>query len=171
EKLNNFRLLCGVETDILKDGTLDLDKKVLEKLDIVVASLHSGFKQPKNVLTSRIIKAMETGLVTIFAHPSGRLLGEREPYDLDYEAIFKTAKKTNTFLEINAYPKRLDLTDINCRVAVEYGVGVSINTDAHTLNQLNFMRLGVAVARRGWLSKENVLNSLPLKELLKKLTK
>jgi DNA polymerase (family 10) len=114
---------------------------------------------------------METGLVTIFAHPSGRLLGEREPYDLDYEAIFKTAKKTNTFLEINAYPKRLDLTDINCRVAAGYDVGISINTDAHTLNQMNFMRLGVAVARRGWLSKENILNSLPLRDLFNKIGK
>ncbi len=170
KKLNNFRLLCGIEADILKDGVLDLNKKVLEKLDIVVASLHSGFKQPKDVLTSRIIKAMETGLVTIFAHPSGRLLGEREPYDLDYEAIFRTARKTNTFIEINAHPKRLDLTDINCRLAANFGVGIVINTDAHALNQLSFMRLGVAVARRGWLSKENILNSLSLKDLFKKIS-
>jgi len=171
QKMKNFRLLCGTEVDILKEGRLDLDRKVLEKLDIVVASLHTGFKQSREVLTSRVIKAMETGLVTIFAHPSGRLLGQREAYELDYDAIFKAAKQTNTLLEINAYPQRLDLTDINCRAAKNQGLRLAIGTDAHTLSQLDYMYLGVAVARRGWLEKKDILNTLSLKELLKKLNK
>jgi DNA polymerase (family 10) len=170
QKFKDFCLLCGTEVDIRKDGSLDLEKKVLEKLDIVVASLHTGFKQSKEILTARVIKAMETGLVTIFAHPSGRLLGEREAYELDYEAIFKVAKKTNTFIEINAYPQRLDLTDINCRAAKNHGLTLAISTDAHTLPQLDFMRLGVAVARRGWLEKKDLLNTLSLIQLLKKFT-
>jgi len=171
QKFKNFRLLAGIEVDIRKDGSLDLDKKVLEKLDIVIGALHTGFKQSKEELTKRVIKAMETGLITIFAHPSGRLLGEREAYELDYEEIFKMAKKKNIYLEINAYPQRLDLTDINCRAAKNFGIVMSIGTDAHTLNQLDYLRFGVAVARRGWLEKKDILNTFSLKELLKKLKK
>lgn len=169
QKLRNFRLLCGTEVDIRKDGTLDLDKKVLEKLDLVVAALHSGFKQPKEELNKRVIKAFETGLVTIFAHPSGRLLGEREAYELDYQAIFKAAREKKVYLEINAYPQRLDLTDINSRSAKNFGIKLVISTDAHTLSQLDYLRLGVAVARRGWLEKKDLLNCLPLKALLKEI--
>ncbi len=169
QRLKNFRLLCGTEVDIRKDGSLDLDKKVLEKLDIVIAALHSGFKQPREELTRRVIRALGTGLVTIFAHPSGRLLGEREAYELDYGTIFKAAKKTKTCLEINSYPQRLDLTDINCRAAKNQGLLLAIGTDAHTLSQMDSLRLGVAVARRGWLSQRDLLNTLSLKELLKKL--
>ncbi|MCM8765907.1 MAG: DNA polymerase/3'-5' exonuclease PolX [Candidatus Omnitrophica bacterium] len=121
QKLKNFYLLSGTEVDIRKDGTLDLDRKVLAKLDLVVAALHTGFKQPKEELTKRVIKAFETGLVTIFAHPSGRLLGEREGYELDYPAIFKAARERKVYLEINSYPQRLDLTDINSRSAKTFG--------------------------------------------------
>jgi len=171
QKLKNFYLLSGIEVDIRKDGSLDLDKKVLEKLDIVIAALHTGFKQSKEELTKRVIKALETGLVTIFAHPSGRLLGEREAYELDYDAIFKIAKKTKTFLEINSYPQRLDLTDINSRAAKNQGIILAIGTDGHTSSQFDTMRLGVAVARRGWLEKKDLLNTLSLSTLLKKLGK
>ncbi|MFN7170731.1 MAG: DNA polymerase/3'-5' exonuclease PolX, partial [Candidatus Omnitrophota bacterium] len=171
QKLKNFRLLSGIEVDIRKDGSLDLDKKVLGKLDIVIAAIHTGFKQSKEELTKRVLKAFASGLVTIFAHPSGRLLGEREGYELDYEAIFKIAKEKKIYLEINAYPQRLDLTDINSRSAKNYGIMLAINTDAHTLTQLDYLRLGVAVARRGWLTSPNILNCLSLKELLKRLHK
>ncbi|MCM8783909.1 MAG: DNA polymerase/3'-5' exonuclease PolX [Candidatus Omnitrophica bacterium] len=169
QKLRNFRLLCGTEVDIRKDGSLDLDKKVLEKLDVVVAALHTGFKQSKEELTKRVIKAFETGLVNILAHPSGRLLGEREAYELDYQTIFKVAKEKGVCLEINSYPQRLDLTDVNARAAKNNGIILAIGTDSHSLSQWDYMRLGVAVARRAWLEKKDVLNSLPLKELFKKL--
>ncbi|MGE4356961.1 MAG: DNA polymerase/3'-5' exonuclease PolX [Candidatus Omnitrophota bacterium] len=171
QKLKNFRLLCGTEVDIRKDGSLDLDSKVLEKMDIVVAALHTGFRQSKEELTKRVIRAFESGLVDIFAHPSGRLLGEREAYELDYEAIFKVAKEKKVCLEINSYPQRLDLTDINSRSAKNYGITLAINTDTHNIGQLDYLRLGIAVARRGWLEKRDILNCLPLKELLKKLNK
>jgi DNA polymerase (family 10) len=168
-KLNNkfkkFKVLAGAEIDIKTDGSLDYSDKTLSKLDLIVASIHTGFKRTRFELTKRMIKAMESGFVDIIAHPSGRLIGEREGYELDYEEIFKVAKKTNTTLEINAHPSRLDLTDINCRRAKEHGVKVAISTDAHAVNQMNFMHYGLSVARRGWLEKNNILNCLPLKEL------
>lgn len=171
KKLNNFRLLAGAEVDIRGDGKLDIEDRTLAKLDIVVAAIHSGFKQDKEKLTKRMIQAIKNKYVNIIAHPSGRLLGEREAYELDWEEIMREARKNNTALEINAYPQRLDLNDVRCRRAKELGLSLAISTDAHTLSQLSIMKLGVATARRGWLEKKDIINTLPLSKLIKKLAK
>ncbi|MDI7261284.1 MAG: DNA polymerase/3'-5' exonuclease PolX [Thermodesulfobacteriota bacterium] len=167
EKLKGFQILKGSEVDILGDGALDLSDKVLEKLDIVIAAIHSGFKQDKEKMTKRIIRAIENPLVHILAHPSGRLLGARDPYEVDIDEVMEAAKRNGKALEINAYFERLDLDDIHCRKAKEMEIRVAIGTDAHHLDQMWMMSLGVAVARRGWLETKDVLNALSLKELLK----
>ncbi|MEW6374280.1 MAG: DNA polymerase/3'-5' exonuclease PolX, partial [Thermodesulfobacteriota bacterium] len=167
ETLKGFQILKGAEVDILTDGKLDLSEKVLEKLDIVVAAIHSGFKQDKGKMTKRIIRAIENPLVHIIAHPSGRLLGARDPYEVEIEELMEAAKKYEKALEINAYFERLDLDDIHCRKAKETGIQVGIGTDAHHLDQMWMISLGVAVARRGWLETKDVLNTLSLKEILK----
>ena len=154
--------------DIRSDGRLDYSDDILRRLDIVIAAIHTGFKQSKEVLTGRIVKAMRNSLVHIIAHPTGRLMGVRDAYELDMEEILKTARETNTALEINAYPERLDLNDINSRRAKEEGVKLAISTDAHHLIQLNTMSLGISVARRAWLEKKDVLNTFPLEKLLRK---
>ncbi len=169
KKLKGIRILAGSEVDIKSDGSLDYPDKLLAQLDIVVAAIHTGFKQSREQLTRRIIGAMENKYVSIIAHPSGRLIGQREPYDIDIEKILKKARQTHTCIEINAFPERLDLTDINCRRAKQLGVKMAISTDAHLLEHLDFMQLGVAVARRGWLEKKDVANTLPLEKLLKLL--
>jgi len=165
----NVKLLCGMEVDILSDGSLDYEDDVLSQLDLVIAAIHTGFKQSEEQLTERIISAMENKYVHMIAHPQGRLLGKREPYAVNMEKVLKTAQKTHTFLEINAYPERLDLYDIYCRKAKEMGVLMGIGTDAHTLNQMENLYLGVAVGRRGWLEKKNLLNSLSYSELIEAL--
>jgi DNA polymerase (family 10) len=164
-KIKGVRLLIGSEVDILDDGSLDYSDELLKKLDFVIAAIHSGFKQSKNKLTARTVKAMQNKYVNLIAHPCGRLLGQRPAYELDYERIFNTAKKTGTAIEINAYPQRLDLTDVNCRRAKELGVKFAIATDAHTEDQMDNVIYGVSVARRGWLEKKDILNCLSLKEL------
>ena len=165
EKMKGFQILKGTEVDILADGKLDLSEKVLEKLDLVVAAVHSGFKQDKERMTKRIIRAIESPLVHVLAHPSGRLLGARDPYEVEIEEVMEAAKQHNKALEINAYFERLDLDDIHCRKAKEMGIKVVIGTDTHHLDQMWMMSLGVAVARRGWLETKDVLNTLSLKEL------
>jgi DNA polymerase (family 10) len=170
-KLSNFRLLPGTEVDIRGDGKLDIEDKVLAKLDVVAAAIHSGFKQSKEKLTKRMIRAIKNRYVNIIAHPSGRLLGEREAYELDWEEVMREARKNNTALEINAYPQRLDLNDIRCRRAKELGLSLAISTDTHTINQLGTMKFGVATARRGWLEKKDIINTLNLTRLIKKLNK
>ncbi len=167
EKMKTFQILKGTEVDILTDGKLDLSDKVLEKLDIVIAAIHSGFKQDREKMTRRIIKAIENPLVHILAHPSGRLLGARDPYEVAMDEVMEAARKYGKALEINAYFERLDLDDIHCRKAKEMGIRVAIGTDTHHLDQMWMMSLGVAVARRGWLETQDVLNTLPLKEILK----
>ena len=167
EKLKGFQILKGTEVDILADGKLDFPDKMLEKLDFVVAAIHSGFKQDKGKMTKRIIRALENPCIHILAHPSGRLLGARDPYEVEIEELMETAKKYGKALEINAYFERLDLDDINCRKAKEMGIQVGIGTDAHHLDQMWMISLGVAVARRGWLEAKDVLNTLSLKEILK----
>ncbi len=169
KKLKDFRVLAGIEVDILKDGSLDYPDELLKQLDFVVAALHSGFKQSGKQITKRIVKACENKWVDVIAHPTGRLLGERAPYEVDLDRVIKVAKETGTFLEINAYPKRLDLNDIHSRKAKEAGVKISIGTDAHTLDQLDYMIIALTAARRGWLEKKDVLNALPVDKLLKKL--
>jgi len=171
KKIKGIKILAGVEVDILQDGTLDYKKSILDKFDIVVAAIHSGFKQSKEKLTGRISKAMETGRVNIVSHPTGRLKGARDSYELDFTRIFKIARETKTFLEINAHPDRLDLDDINARAAKEAGVKLAISTDAHLVGQLALMFLGLGVARRAWLEKRDVLNTVSFDELLKLLKK
>lgn len=167
EKLKNFRILKGTEVDILSDGRLDLSEKTLEKLEFVVASIHSGFKQDKERMTQRIIRALENPYSHVLGHPTGRLLGARDPYEVEMGEVMEAAKKYGKTLEINAYFERLDLDDIHCRKAKEMGIRVAIGTDAHHLDQMWMMSLGVAVARRGWLETKDVLNTISLKEILK----
>ena len=171
KKLKNFRVLYGTEVEIDSEGNTDYKDQVLKEFDLVIAALHSGFKQSREKLTKRIIEACMNKYVHIIAHPTGRLWGVREAYDVDLEQIFEVAKETNTQLEINAFPARLDLNDLNSRRAKEKGVKLSLDTDAHSIEQLRYMRLGVSLARRGWLSKEDVINTLPLEQLLKAIRK
>ncbi|NPV52043.1 MAG: DNA polymerase/3'-5' exonuclease PolX [Firmicutes bacterium] len=153
------RVLAGIETDIRRDGTLDYPDELLAELDVVVASVHSGFRQDEDTMTARIIAAMKNPHVDIIGHPTGRLLGRREPYAVNIDAVIDAAVETGTALEINSYPDRLDLSDIHARMAKERGVKLAINTDAHSREQLSYMGYGVSVARRAWLSKEDVINA------------
>jgi DNA polymerase (family 10) len=169
KKLKGITLLSGTEMDIRGDGTLDYPDEVLKQLDIVIASIHSGFRQPKEQITQRIISAMQNPYVSLIAHPTGRLIGEREAYEVDMDEVLKTAKHTGTSIEINAYPLRLDLSDMYIRKAKELGVSFAINTDAHVNYQFDFMPYGVGNARRGWLEKGDVLNTFTHAMLMKRL--
>jgi DNA polymerase (family 10) len=171
KKLKGFRVLYGTEVDIDSDGKLDYKDEILKEFDVVVAAIHSGFKQSKTQLTKRLVEACQNKYVHIIAHPTGRLWGERDAYDIDIEEVLKVARETNTHLEINAFPQRLDLNDLNCRRVKEAGVKLALGTDAHTVEQLETMKLGIAVARRGWLAKKDVLNTLEVEELLKTMKK
>ncbi len=170
-KLKDFRVLYGTEVDIDSDGKLDYNDEVLKEFDVVVAAIHGGFKQSKMQLTKRLVSACRNKYTHIIAHPTGRLWGVRDAYDIDFDEVMKTARDTNTYLEVNAFGQRLDLSDVHCRRAKEIGAKLSIDTDAHTTGQLDAMKLGVSVARRGWLSSQNVINTLPLEDLLKILKK
>lgn len=164
KKLKGIKILTGIEVDILANGKLDLPDEILERVDLVVAAIHTGFKQR---VTERIISAMENPNVDIIAHPTGRLISTREGYEnLDLDKIFAKASQTETILEINAFPDRLDLNDINSRRAKEFGVKFVIGTDSHHLEMLNFNRFGIAVARRAWLTKKDILNTYSWEELL-----
>ena len=167
KKLSGIKIITGAEVDIKNDGTLDYPDTLLKQLDLVIGAIHSGFKQKREQITKRITTAMKNPHLHIIAHPTGRLLGEREPYDLDIDQVIEMAGKTGTALEINAHTERLDLDDINCMKAKQKGVMLAIGTDAHHLDQLWMMELGVTVARRGWLEPENVLNSFTAEELIK----
>jgi len=169
ERLDGIRLFTGIEVDIRADGSLDLPDELLQELDIVIAAVHSGFGESQEQMTSRMIKAMENPNVDILAHPTCRLLAEREPVAVDMEAIFPAAARTNTMLEINAMPSRLDLKDIHAHRARELGVKLAINTDAHATDQLRFMRFGVGVARRGWCQAKDIVNTGVLKEITRHL--
>jgi len=171
KKLKGFRVLYGTEVEIDSQGGIDYPDKVLKEFDLVVAAIHSGFKQSREQLTKRIIKACRNRYVHIIAHPTGRLWGVREAYDIDLDAILKAAGDTNTYLEINAFPQRLDLNDLHCRKAKEMGVRLAIGTDAHSSEQLEGMQFGVSVARRGWLTRDDVLNTLSVDKLLKAIKK
>lgn len=170
-KSKDFKILCGSEVDIKNDGSMDFPDRLLEKLDIVLGAVHTGFKQDKKILTKRITTAMKNPHVDVIVHPSGRLIGAREPYDLDMEEVLKVARDTNTALEINAYYDRLDLDDVWARRAKQMGVKLTIGTDSHHVDQMWMMRLGVAVAGRAWLEKGDVLNTLTYEDLIKYLTK
>ncbi|MFQ5825943.1 MAG: DNA polymerase/3'-5' exonuclease PolX [Dehalococcoidia bacterium] len=164
-RLGDIRILSGVEVDIRADSSLDFPDELLAKLDVVVAAVHSGMNQPRDRMTQRIIRAMENPHVDVLAHPTCRLLGEREPIDVDLEAVFRAAVETGTALEINAMPSRLDLKDIHIFRARELGVKLVLGTDAHSTSQLDLMRFGVGIARRGWCQPHHILSTWPLGEL------
>jgi DNA polymerase (family 10) len=157
----DLHVLRGIEVDILPDGTLDLDDDVLRELDWVVASVHSKFDLPRAAQTRRIMRALERGVVDCLGHPTGRLIGEREPYDVDLEEVLKAARRTGAAVELNAFPDRLDLCDTHARLAKEVGVPVVISTDSHATTHLHNMSFGVDTARRGWLERRDVANTLP----------
>lgn len=165
-RLSGFRVLKGTEIDIRADGRLDLPERALSSLDIVVASIHSGFNQPREQMTKRLLAAIRNPRVSIIAHPTGRLLGEREPYAVDMAAVLREAARCGVAMEVNAYPLRLDLNDIHVRMAKDLGVPLVISTDTHVMTQLDQMAYGVAVARRGWAERGDVLNTLPVEKLL-----
>jgi len=168
KKYQNFRILTGIEVDIRDNGQLDLPHSVLKELDIVVASIHTKFNLPKEQMTRRIIKALENPVVDILGHPTGRLLGKREPFEVNMEKIIEAAKANKKVLELNGCPDRLDLTDIYLKQAKEKGVKIVISTDSHkNLHLKEWMRYGVGMARRGWLEKKDVVNTLPLEKFLK----
>ena len=167
EKLDGFTLLKGTEVDILADGRLDLPDRILSRLDIVVAAVHYKFDLSRAAQTERIIRAMDNPYVTIIAHPTGRLIGEREPYDIDIDRLVSAAKERGCFLEINAEPDRLDLDDVHAKSAKTVGVKVAISTDAHATNTLAYMRFGIDQARRGWLDADDVINTRSLAQLRK----
>ena len=162
----NFHILHGTEMEIKADGTLDYPDEVLAELDFVIASLHVSLKQPREQVTQRILNAIHNPHVDMIAHPTGRLIGERPPADLDMEAILSAAAETGTILELNANPRRLDLPDIYARRAMELGVKIAINTDAHNANQFDLLHFGVGVAQRGWATAADVVNAWPLAQLL-----
>lgn len=161
-----FRILAGCEANILADGSIDIDDKVLAQLDYVIAGVHSQMKMGREEMTERIIKAMENTNVDIIAHPTGRLIQRRDAYQIDFDKLLEVAQRTGTILEIDSYPNRLDLKDTNIRKAKEAGVKMVINTDSHRLDQLRFMELGISQARRGWAEKKDIINVWPLEKLL-----
>ena len=165
ERLKDFTILKGIEVDILKDGSLDLPDSSLAKLDIVVAAIHSHFDLPRKAQTERIVRALENPRVSILAHPTGRLIGEREPYDADMDIVISAARKAGCYLEINAEPDRLDLNDLHAHAAKLAGVKLAVSTDAHSIDAFRCMRFGIDQARRAWLTANDVLNTRPLSEL------
>jgi DNA polymerase (family 10) len=164
---HGITVLKSAEVDILEDGSLDLEASVLERLDLVVGAVHSKFNLSKKAQTKRIITAMEHPVFSILAHPSGRLLGLREPYEVDLPSVIAAAKALNVILELNAQPDRLDLDDLHCKAAKEAGVKIAVSTDAHSTGDLQLMRYGIGQARRGWLERGDVVNTLSLKRLKK----
>jgi DNA polymerase (family 10) len=165
-RLRGIRLLSGVEADILADGSIDLPDELLARLDIVVGSIHSGFR--KNV-TARMLKAMENPYLDIIGHPTGRLISGREGYDVDLEAVMAGARRHGTALELNAYYDRLDLDELALKKARDLGIMISLGTDTHSTEGMGMMRFGVGIARRAWLEKKDILNCLPWSRLKKKL--
>jgi DNA polymerase (family 10) len=168
-KIKGIEILHGAEVSILADGRLDMKDSVLAGLDFVVASVHGGFRQTREQMTARIVAAMENEHVDIIGHPTCRLIQERKPYDVDMDELFTASKRTGTLLEVNSFPNRLDLNAENVRRAIELGCRTIINTDAHAAEHLSYIRLGIATARRGWVEKKDVVNTLPLKKMLKQL--
>jgi DNA polymerase (family 10) len=164
-ELSGVTVLKGIEVDILEDGSLDLPDSILSRLDVVIAAVHSKFNLTRAQQTGRILKALENPLVSMLAHPTGRLIDEREPYDADMPRIIRKARASGCHLELNAHPERLDLLDSHCRMAKEEGVLISVNSDAHSVHEFDNLQFGVGQARRGWLEKKDVLNTRPLAEV------
>jgi len=162
-----IKILKSGEVDILKDGSLDLKDKTLEEMDYVIGAVHNNLNMGKDEMTKRVVKALESGHVDILAHPTDRLINEREPIQLDLDKVFESAEANSVALEINAFPNRLDLNDENILKARTYKVKFEIGTDSHRTSHLQFMRYGVGTARRGWLEKDRVINTYPVDKLLK----
>jgi DNA polymerase (family 10) len=167
--VTGITILNSAEVDIKRDGSLDYPDDLLSKLDFVVASVHSGWKMERAEMTARIIEAMENPWLDCIAHPTGRIIGRREPYDVDMDEMLKAAARLGVAFEINAYPDRLDLRDAHARRAKDLGVRILINTDAHSGDHYQYMHFGVGVARRGWLEPHDVLNTLPIEKLASQL--
>jgi DNA polymerase (family 10) len=167
ESVSGIRVLSGIEVDIRADGSLDYADEALARRDWVMASVHSGFDKPRSELTMRIVAAMENPHVDCIGHPTGRKINRRDAYDVDFEALLEKAVETGTFLEINSQPDRLDLIDTHARAAGEAGVRVVVSTDAHRVHELDYLALGVAQARRGWLTADQVVNARPWREVQK----
>jgi DNA polymerase (family 10) len=170
-QISGMRIFKGVEVDILADGSLDLKDDILKECDVVLASVHSRFNMEEGEMTRRIIKAIQNPHVSILAHPTGRLILEREAYKVNLKEVFQAAIDRGVVMEINAYPDRLDLRDVDARMAKEMGAKLVISTDAHSIVQLELMKFGVFTARRGWVEAKEVINTLPLPALLKILRK
>ncbi|MDH5770283.1 MAG: PHP domain-containing protein, partial [Candidatus Bathyarchaeota archaeon] len=168
-RMDGFTILSGVEVNIDSNGKLDIKDNVLKDLDIVVASVHSGFKQSEKKMTERVLTAMRNDYVNVIGHPTGRIINKRDPYQIDLSKIFEAASELGVFMEINAFPNRLDLSDLNCFKTKDYGIKISIGTDAHNKDHLRYIELGIATARRGWLENKDVINTLAPKELRKLL--
>jgi len=168
-KMKGFTVLAGAEVNINKDGTLDISDDVLAELDVVGVAVHSHFNLSRSEMTKRLIRAMENPHADILFHPTGRVINKRPAYDIDIDAVIAAAKRTGTVLEIDAYPERLDLRDEHVRKAVDAGAKLVIDTDAHSVNHLDFIDYGVATARRGWAEKSDVLNTLPVSKHLASL--
>jgi DNA polymerase (family 10) len=166
-----MKILKGAEVDVLADGGLDIEDDVLSQLDVVTVSVHSRMKDKKETMTERVCNALENKYVHILGHPTGRLIGRRSEFEIDLEQVFETAQKHNVIMELNAHPQRLDLNAGNLRAATKLGLKVAINTDAHTISELDNMRFGIYQARRGWLTPDDVINTYPLRKLMKTLRK
>ncbi|MCA9405822.1 MAG: DNA polymerase/3'-5' exonuclease PolX [Candidatus Omnitrophica bacterium] len=171
KKYSNFRILFGTELEIDAEGNLDYNDKILSEFDIVIASIHTGFEQGSKTLTKRLMRAMQSKYVNIIAHPMGGHIGKREPYEVDFKAVCQAAVDHNVFLEINAFPVRLDLNSQNVYYARSQGVKFTINTDSHNVSHMDYMKLGVSIARRGWLTKKDVLNTQTLAQVMKSIKK
>jgi DNA polymerase (family 10) len=160
KKMKGIRIFAGIEVDILGDGSLDLSDPVLEQMDIVIASVHSLFNQDRATMTERLMKAIANPNTSLIGHPTGRLLLRRDAYEFDLDAVLKAAAKHKVAMELNSYPDRLDLSDVHLRLAKHHGVKIVINTDSHHTSHMEKLRYGVTQARRAWLTKEDVLNTL-----------
>jgi DNA polymerase (family 10) len=167
DKLGGIKILAGIEVDILEDGSLDLSDSVLEQMDIVIASVHSHFNQSATEMTDRLLKAISNPNTSLIGHPTGRMLLRRDAYPFDMDAILKAAAQKKVAMELNAYPDRLDLCDRHLRLAKQHGVKIVINTDSHHISHLDKIRFGILQARRAWLTKDDVLNTLPLEKFTK----
>jgi DNA polymerase (family 10) len=171
EKIEGVRIFAGIEVDILADGALDLSDSVLEQMDIVIASVHSAFNQEPQQMTERLLRAIENKNVSLIGHPTGRILLRRDAYQFDMEAVLAAAARNQVAMELNAYPDRLDLCDRHLRMAKERGVKIVINTDSHHTTHLEKIKYGVLQARRAWLTKEDVLNTLPAEKFARAIKK
>jgi len=167
KKMKGIRIFAGIEVDILGDGSLDLSDPVLEQMDIVIASVHSQFNQDREAMTARLLKAIANPNTSLIGHPTGRMLLRRDAYQFDLDAVFKAAAQHKVAMELNSYPDRLDLCDVHLRMAKQHGVKIVINTDSHHTSHMEKLRYGVTQARRAWLTKDDVLNTLPAAKFAK----